>query len=89
MTEQINELMANLMNVDISTHKEHDWELDEDGNIDEHVNVICLRCGKIDDVNEDSLLEMESRVKRKSKYKILTSSFELYGYCESCKNKVN
>ena len=60
-----------------------------DGNTDDHVNVICLRCGKIDDVKEDSIPDMESRVKRKSKYKILTSSFELYGYCESCKNKVN
>jgi len=45
-------------------------------------------CGKIEDVDEDSLKEIQSRAARKSKYLILKENFELYGYCSNCKSKI-
>ena len=60
-----------------------------DAHTDEHINLVCMNCGKIDDVDEDSLKEIQSRVARKSKYLIVKGSFEMFGYCNSCKSKFN
>ena len=68
---------------------EVDGEARFDAHTDEHINVVCMSCGKIDDVDEDMLRDIQSRVAKKSKYLILKSSFELLGYCSSCKSKKN
>ncbi len=58
-----------------------------DGHIDEHINLICIKCGKIDDLDESSISGIQSRAARKTKYLILKSRFEFLGYCSACKNK--
>jgi len=58
-----------------------------DSNVEEHVNLVCLRCGRIDDVDEASLGELESKVARNARYSILGGRFELYGYCSQCQGK--
>ena len=58
-----------------------------DAHTDEHINLVCMNCGKIDDIDEDSLKEIQTKVARKSKYMILKSNFELLGYCNNCKSK--
>ena len=68
---------------------EVDGEARFDAHTDEHINVVCMSCGKIDDVDEGMLRDIQSRVAKKSKYLILKSSFELLGYCSSCKSKKN
>ena len=60
-----------------------------DAHTDEHVNLVCMNCGKIEDVDEDSLKEIQNRAARKSKYLIVRSSFEMFGYCNTCKSKFN
>jgi len=60
-----------------------------DAHTDEHINLICMNCGKIEDVDEDSLREIQSRVAKKSKYMIVKGSFEFSGYCSHCKSKFN
>ena len=61
-----------------------------ESNIEKHINVVCVHCGRIQDINDEaSLSELESRVIKKSKYQILSRRFELYGYCSTCKNKMN
>lgn len=59
-----------------------------DAHTDEHVNLVCLKCGRIDDLDEDSLREIQTKAAKKSKYVILKSNFELHGYCSSCKSKM-
>ena len=68
---------------------EVDGEARFDAHTDEHINLVCMSCGKIDDVDEGMLKDIQSRVAKKSKYLILKSSFELLGYCSSCKSKKN
>ena len=58
-----------------------------DAHTDEHINLVCMNCGKIDDIDEDSLREIQIKAAKKSKYLILKSSFELLGYCSDCKLK--
>lgn len=58
-----------------------------DSNVEEHVNLVCMKCGRIDDVDEASLGELESKVARNATYSILGGRFELYGYCSQCQGK--
>lgn len=58
-----------------------------DSNVEEHVNLVCVKCGRIDDVDESSLGELESRVAKKARYSILGGRFELYGYCSQCQGR--
>ncbi len=66
---------------------EVDGEARFDAHTDEHINLVCMNCGKIDDVDEDLLKDIQIRAARKSKYLVLKSSFELFGYCSNCKSK--
>lgn len=58
-----------------------------DAHTDDHINIVCIKCGKIDDVDEETLRDIQVKAAKKSKYLILKSSFELHGYCSSCKSK--
>jgi len=60
-----------------------------DAHTDEHINLVCMNCGKIEDVDENSLKEIQNRAAKKSKYLIVKSSFEMFGYCTNCKSKFN
>jgi len=57
-----------------------------DAHTDEHINLVCMNCGKIEDFDEDSLKEIQTRAAKKSKYLILKSNFDLFGYCDNCKS---
>ena len=68
---------------------EVDGEARFDAHTDAHINLVCMNCGKIDDLDEDSLSEIQTRAAKKSKYLILQGNFELIGYCNNCKSKFN
>ncbi|SMH71833.1 Fur family transcriptional regulator [Candidatus Nitrosotalea okcheonensis] len=59
-----------------------------DANTGEHINLICLNCGKIEDLDDASIKEIQSRVATRSRYRILRGNFDFYGYCSLCKSKV-
>lgn len=59
-----------------------------DAHTEEHVNLVCMRCGRIDDLDEGSLKDIQLKAAKKSKYLILKSNFELHGYCSDCKLKI-
>ena len=59
-----------------------------DAHTDAHVNLVCMKCGRIDDLDEESLKSIQVKAAKKSKYLILKSNFELHGYCSSCKSKM-
>ena len=58
-----------------------------DAHTDEHINLVCMNCGKIEDIDEESLKIIQSKAAKKSKYLIVKSSFEFFGYCSNCKSK--
>ena len=66
---------------------EVDGEARFDAHTDEHINLVCLKCGKIEDVDEELLKDIQGKAAKKSKYLILKSNFELLGYCNNCKSK--
>lgn len=58
-----------------------------DANVARHVNLVCVSCGRIEDMEHGLLDQLESDVARKSKYSVLGSKFELYGYCSQCQKE--
>lgn len=58
-----------------------------DAHTDAHINLVCMNCGKIEDVDEDTLKDIQIKAAKKSKYLILKGNFELFGYCSNCKSK--
>ena len=67
---------------------EVDGETRFDAHTDDHINLVCMKCGRIDDVDEEYLKDIRVNATKKSKYIILKSSFELQGYCYRCKSKM-
>ncbi len=58
-----------------------------DPNTGEHVNLVCLNCGMVEDSDEDELKKIQNKIAKKSKYLIIRGSLDLYGYCNNCKSK--
>ena len=58
-----------------------------DAHVDDHINLVCLSCGKIEDIDENLLKNIQVKVAKKSEYRIIKASFELHGYCNKCKSK--
>jgi Fe2+ or Zn2+ uptake regulation protein len=57
-----------------------------DGNLTEHINLICKRCGAISDFNLPSSIESKD-VMRKSGFVVTDKRMEYYGYCRDCLKK--
>lgn len=58
-------------------------------NLTEHHHLICLECGRIEDVHHCNVNEIQSAVLRVSKHfsEIRQHTLEFYGVCKSCRNK--
>jgi Fe2+ or Zn2+ uptake regulation protein len=64
-------------------HNHAHYEL---ANIAEHHHLVCLSCGKIEDVHHCGVEGMEGAVLRSSKHfaEIRQHALEFYGICKSC-----
>ncbi len=67
-------------------HNHAHYEL---ANIAEHHHLICLRCGRIEDVAHCGVEAIQSAVLRDSKHfaEIKQHALEFYGICKSCAKK--
>jgi Fur family transcriptional regulator, peroxide stress response regulator len=54
-----------------------------DGNLSEHINLICKRCGAIIDFNLPPAVEPKD-VARKTGFVVTDARMEYYGYCGDC-----
>ncbi|MGA2333690.1 MAG: Fur family transcriptional regulator [Syntrophales bacterium] len=55
-----------------------------EGNLDEHINLICERCGKIIDYKIPISVDQKD-VRRKTGFIITNNRLEYYGYCRDCR----
>ncbi len=58
----------------------------EFANLAEHHHLICIKCGRVEDVHHCGLEEAQSKVLRSSKHfaKITEHALEFYGVCRKC-----
>ena len=55
-----------------------------DPNVHHHHHLICVKCKKVIEFDEDLLDELEEVISRKSGDKILNHEVKFFGYCKDC-----
>lgn len=63
------------------------YEYGDDSNGHHHHHAICLKCGKIIEINEDLLEELEKQVAVDYNFAITDHELKIYGHCINCKDK--
>lgn len=56
----------------------------QEGGVHQHHHLICIRCGKITEVNEDLLEELEDRVKVQHCFTVTDHQLKIFGVCKNC-----
>ena len=54
-----------------------------EGNLDEHVNLVCEKCGRIVDYRLPAALEPRDVI-RSTGFMVIETRMEYYGYCADC-----
>ncbi len=57
-----------------------------DGNLEEHINLICEKCGKILDYKVPIVVD-QKEVAKKTGFSVTDTRLEYYGYCRDCREK--
>lgn len=55
----------------------------------QHHHLICKSCGSVQEVEDDLLEVLESKVEDKYNFKIENHSVKFFGYCKSCRSNAN
>ncbi|MBR7024677.1 MAG: transcriptional repressor [Selenomonadaceae bacterium] len=58
-----------------------------DPSIHHHHHLICLKCKKVIEFEEDLLDELEDDIAAKSGFQILNHEVKFFGYCNECRRK--
>ena len=64
-----------------------DGKIRYETNMTPHINIHCIKCGKVEDVFSDRIQELFNEFEKKSQYEIKSHSFDFFGYCPDCKNQ--
>ena len=62
-----------------------------DGNSSHHPHILCLGCGKIEDLEglDIEFSNLSRKVSKDTKYKLLDRDVSFHGYCPKCQGKGN
>jgi len=53
-----------------------------DSNVTPHVNVVCLRCGSVTDVNDRAVRDVVARAASRTRFTVTGQRLDVYGICE-------
>lgn len=73
------------LNLDDSKYR---YELSHAEEDHHHHHLICLKCGKVIEVEGDLLDVLEKDIEKKYDFKILNHILKFFGYCSKCKEKL-
>ena len=59
-----------------------------DSNQAQHINLICLNCGKMLDVDDHVMAGVAQEKAEKVGFHIVDQQYSVYGYCEDCRAEV-
>lgn len=60
-------------------------EHEKEDNNQHHYHIICLKCGSIIDINDATLDQVRSHVKREYGFETTQIKMSVYGLCEDCR----
>ncbi|WP_075866010.1 Fur family transcriptional regulator [Carboxydothermus islandicus] len=66
--------------------KRYEFELLESKS-HQHHHLICLNCGKIEEIEEDLLEELEREVYKNKGFVVTNHQLKIYGFCRNCAPK--
>lgn len=53
----------------------------------QHHHLICTKCGRVVEVEEDLLEQLEHEIEKKYNFEVVNHNVKFYGYCHICNNK--
>src|SRR5699024_6930317 len=63
------------------------FDLRKEGAKHFHHHLVCMECGKVEEIEEDLLPRVEERVENEFEFKILDHRLTFHGICASCQAK--
>lgn len=60
------------------------YELADSGDDHQHHHLICVKCGRVQEVEGDLLEHLEKEIEEKNNFKILDHKVKFFGYCNNC-----
>jgi Fur family transcriptional regulator, peroxide stress response regulator len=51
-----------------------------------HINLVCLKCGSITDLDDTTLIEVIAKVTLSTKFKPTGQRVDIYGICQKCRS---
>ncbi|SFE75999.1 Fur family transcriptional regulator, peroxide stress response regulator [Thermoanaerobacter thermohydrosulfuricus] len=60
-----------------------------DANTNSHPHLVCLGCGKVEDLDESVLQNLIEEVKKHTDYRLVEQKLYFYGYCPVCQKKLS
>ncbi len=51
-----------------------------------HHHLICVKCGKVSEFEDDMLETLESIIAKKLNFRTIDHQLKVYGYCSDCQN---
>jgi len=60
-----------------------------DSYLEPHINLVCLRCGNIQDVDDVNAKELVKKVAATRRFTPSSQRLDIYGICEKCSGKTN
>lgn len=64
--------------------KRYDFGMEDGKDQHHHHHLICTKCGRIIEFNEDLLDEIESKVNKKYNFTIINHQLKIFGVCSQC-----
>jgi len=58
-----------------------------DSYVEPHINLVCLRCGKITDVNDPAAREMVAGIAAAAEFTRTGQRLDVYGICKMCRSR--
>jgi len=62
------------------------YELNDEEFAHFHHHLICVKCGKVSEFEDDMLETLESIIAKKLNFRTIDHQLKVYGYCSDCQN---
>jgi Fur family peroxide stress response transcriptional regulator len=63
------------------------WDSRYEGDVSDHLNLVCTSCGKIEDFRAPLPVPLEE-VEKRAGFRADSARFEYYGLCRKCRSKI-
>lgn len=60
------------------------YELNLDSGDHQHHHLICVKCGKVQEVKLDLLESLETQIEKEENFKVVDHNVKFFGYCKNC-----